>query len=253
MKPLRRFFALAPASLALACQHPGLPGLPSRTSPVPSTSDRQPITAAFVDVGAAPMHVAIARCEQIALATITGVVQSDGEALAPGDVLLVAGEGSLDVHGAGVAVIAAIREQPCNEGGEPRKRVVRASAATELTWAGGAMHAHLDLEKDASPYAYVGRLEGSAPVAEHAHVDTWEVLCALEAAGTFTLDGAARRLGSRTCVAVPPNVKHSWKPDEGTKLVAVQFYDPPGPEQRFKKLAQDPLARGSGADAGGPK
>jgi mannose-6-phosphate isomerase-like protein (cupin superfamily) len=249
MKPLRRFFALAFASAcqALACQHPDVP---ARTLPVPATSERQPIVATFVDVGPAPLDIAISRCEEIAIATMTGAVEAEGDALNPGDVLLVEGKGKLDLRGAGVAVIAAVRERPCKEGGEPRKRVVRASVASELTWAGGAMHAHLDLEKDASPYAYVGRLEGSAPVAEHAHADTWEVLCALEAAGTFTLDGAAQRLGSRTCVSVPPNVKHSWKPDEGTKLVAVQFYDPPGPEQRFKKLAQDQQEGGKAADAG---
>ena len=45
-------------------------------------------------------------------------------------------------------------------------------------------------------------------------------------------------------VPVPPGVKHSWKPDPGTKLVAVQFYSPPGPEQRFKALAA------AAADAG---
>jgi hypothetical protein len=36
---------------------------------------------------------------------------------------------------------------------------------------------------------------------------------------------------------VPPDTKHAWKPDPGSKLVAIQMYDPPGPEQRFVALA----------------
>ncbi len=112
---------------------------------------------------------------------------------------------------------------------------MHAADAPELTWANGAMHAHLDGEK--LPYAYVGRLEGTAPVAEHVHESSWEVLCAIEASGTFTVAGVAKRLGARTCVSVPPATKHSWTPDPGTKLVGVQFYDPPGPQSRFKALA----------------
>ena len=99
------------------------------------------------------------------------------------------------------------------------------------------MHAHLDLEKEISPEVYVGRLEGSAPVAEHDHASSWEVLCALEGSGTFTLDGIPSHIVGPTIVAVPPGRKHSWQPDPGTKLVAVQVYAPPGPEQRFKVLA----------------
>ena len=53
----------------------------------------------------------------------------------------------------------------------------------------------------------------------------------------FTLDGKEQRLGPHEIVRVPPGVKHSWKPDPGSKLVAVQMYAPPGPEQRFKALA----------------
>jgi len=119
----------------------------------------------------------------------------------------------------------------------PIKHLVRATAARDLTWAGGTMHAHLDLESDVSPELYVGRLEGTAPVAEHVHESSWEILCAVEAAGMLTLDGKPSRVGSRSIVADPPNTRHSWKPDDGSKLVAIQLYTPPGPEQRFKKLA----------------
>ena len=51
------------------------------------------------------------------------------------------------------------------------------------------MHAHLDVEKSVSPAAYLGRLRGTAPVAEHTHPDSWELICAIEASGTFRLSG----------------------------------------------------------------
>jgi mannose-6-phosphate isomerase-like protein (cupin superfamily) len=83
----------------------------------------------------------------------------------------------------------------------------------------------------------MGRIEGTAAVPEHDHGRSWEVLCAVEASGTLTIDGAPRRIAPKTCTKVLPGAKHSWKPDDGTKLVAVQFYTPPGPEQRFKAMA----------------
>ena len=101
------------------------------------------------------------------------------------------------------------------------------------------MHAHLDVEGEAAQLAYLGRLDGSAPVAEHVHESSWEVLCAVDAAGTFTLAGREERLAPRQIVVVPPNTKHSWRPDAGSNLVALQMYAPPGPEQRFRKLAAD--------------
>src|SRR5262249_14900617 len=119
------------------------------------------------------------------------------------------------------------------------KSVVRGSKTTDLVFAGGKMHARLDVESSLSPLAYFGRLDGTAPVAEHVHDGAWEILCPFEGAGIFTLAGAEARLGLRQIVMVPPGTKHAWKPDDGVKLVAFQMYTPPGPEQRFKKLAGD--------------
>jgi mannose-6-phosphate isomerase-like protein (cupin superfamily) len=162
-----------------------------------------------------------------------------GDALGVGDVeaFVAAQPTKVDVQGAGLAVVATTTV-PCET--PAGKRIVRATQAPELTFMGGAMHAHLDLDDRAlAPSAYLGRLSGTAPVAEHSHQGSWETLCAVEAAGTFTLAGRDQRLGPRTCVSVPPDVKHSWKPDPGSSLVAIQMYAPPGPEQRFKKLAAD--------------
>ena len=220
-------------------------------APLVHSSDAQPVVAVLTDVGATGTRVSAGACEEIVLADMTGALHAEGEDLAPGDVLLLEGEGEVGVIGSGVAVLAAVRERPCDARTERRKKVVRASTAPALSWAGGTMRARLDVEKETSPYAYVGRLEGTAPVAEHAHAGTWEVICALEAAGTFTLNGEPRRLSPRSCVSVPPDVRHSWTPDQGTRLVAVQIYDPPGPEQRFKKLAQDAKEpKNAAADAG---
>ena len=57
-------------------------------------------------------------------------------------------------------------------------------------------------------------------------------------AGTFTVNGVPHRLGAGEILAVPPGTRHSWQPDPGSTLVAVQIYDPPGPEQRFVGLAK---------------
>jgi hypothetical protein len=121
--------------------------------------------------------------------------------------------------------------------------VVKADASRDVSFMHGTMHARFDLDdRNVAPSFYFGHLSGTAAVPEHAHAGTWELLCAVEAAGTFTLAGTPSHLGARTCVTVPPDTKHSWQPDAGSTLSALQMYWPPGPEQRFKKLAADDLA-----------
>lgn len=213
---------------------------------VPSTN---PVTASFVDVTAKGAEYKFTACEQLTIALVKGKASALGQQLAAGDVLVTRAAGPFTLKGEGVAVVAIVQPPHC-EPGQVTKMVtkVAASAAPELTWAGGKMHAHLDLGTDVSPNAYTGRLDGTAAVAEHVHPDAWEILCAVEAAGTFTLDGKEQRLGPKQVVVVPPNAKHAWKPDEGSRLVAIQLYAPPGPEQRFKKLAEE-----YAADAGAKK
>jgi mannose-6-phosphate isomerase-like protein (cupin superfamily) len=99
------------------------------------------------------------------------------------------------------------------------------------------MAARLDVASKVSPELYLGRLEGTAPVSEHMHASSWEILAAVEANGVFSLEGTEGRLAARQVVVVPPGAKHAWKPEPGSKLVAVQMYSPPGPEQRFVALA----------------
>ena len=279
---MRRWSLLVVAAVVLSCKKeeevgtvvgPGLTveipdggsrtrtGTSTVTSTVASTSTGTdagqeapfgPVSAEFVELGASGFHTEHVACEQRIVALTKGKASVLGETLAPGDVLVTQGTGGYDVKGDGLLVFAIARPFVCepNQFTTINKHVFRAKAAPEVRWAGGKMLAHLDVEKDNAPFAYVGRLEGTAAVAEHAHDASWEVLCAVEASGTFTLDGKAQHLAGKTCVSVPPKAKHSWAPDAGSKLLAVQFYSPGGPEQRFRTLAAQEADGGVRADGG---
>lgn len=248
MRAWRALLAAAIASLASgACAQEKVgtvQGPPLLAAPV--ESDPRP-TLDFVDVGAAPPRsekITLRACEEVLVASVSGGVSVLGEELAQGDVLVAMGSGSLEVASAQpkarVAIARVVPKGPCGSSGPIAKHVAKAAAAKELTWAGGQMHANLDVETSVSPNAYMGRLRGTGKVAEHNHPDSWELLCAIDAAGTFTLGGEEKRLTSGQCVAVPPGVKHQWTPDPGSTLSAVQVYVPPGPEQRFRALAAPP-------------
>jgi mannose-6-phosphate isomerase-like protein (cupin superfamily) len=199
-------------------------------------SSEPPVEARFVDATTGPTSIALTACHQLLVTAVKGTVVAGGQTLSVGDVLATT-SGPVELRGDGVAVMATTAVTPC---GIPQ-RLVLASTAPDLAFMGGAMHARPDLDDRAIvPSVYFGRLSGTAGVAEHTHDKSWEILCAVEAAGTFTLAGQSQRLGPRTCVFVPPGAKHSWQPDPGSTLVAVQLYAPPGPEQRFKKLAAEP-------------
>jgi quercetin dioxygenase-like cupin family protein len=221
---------------------------------MPLTPNEPPVKAAFVD---APFKIEDAPCTRMLVAVVKGKVTAWNEVLSTGDVLVMLHPEAMDVKGTGVVVQAKV-ELPvdqCNVKARPAssKAVVRAIAAPKLEWAGGRMSANLDVGAKVSPEIYMGRLEGTAPVVEHTHPTSWEVLAGVEAAGTFTLDGKDQRLGPRQVVFVPPGARHAWKPDPGSKLVAIQMYSPPGPEQRFAALAaaeRDAGAAPSASDAG---
>jgi mannose-6-phosphate isomerase-like protein (cupin superfamily) len=235
-----------------------IPSSTSSSSPTPApklTAADSPVTAELLDIKPPSTSIPMRVCQTVAASFVHGDGIALGEVLKKGDVLVVQGAGgpsppSFEVKGTGQMVVARARLQSCEPGTSNTltKRVVRANAAPDLAWAGGKMHARLDLDDRAvAPTFYMGRLEGTAPVAEHAHTGSFEVLVAIEAAGTFVLDGKEQRLAPGNVVVVPPDTKHSWSPDPGSKLVAVQLYSPPGPEQRFKKLAAD-----AAGDAGAP-
>lgn len=211
-------------------------GGPSTAAVMAAALAEPPVKAKFVDT---PAKLDAGICQRTFVAVVKGKVTAMSEALGAGDVLVVESGEAFDATGAGTVVWAQTAFTPCPVRARPAttKTVIRASAAPKLEWAGGAMNAHLDVAPRVSPELYLGRLEGSAPVAEHSHAGSWEILAALDANGTFVLDGTEGHLGPRQIVLIPPGAKHAWKPESGSKLVAVQMYAPPGPEQRFVALA----------------
>ncbi|MBI5513642.1 MAG: cupin domain-containing protein [Deltaproteobacteria bacterium] len=122
-------------------------------------------------------------------------------------------------------------------------------ALADLSWAGGAFHARIAFGAPDARRASLELLIGSedAPVAEHDHPASWELLTALAAAGTLVLPasitvdgGVAPRevpVSDGQVVRVPPGVRHRWAPAGSRPLVAVQVYAPAGPEERFRTLA----------------
>lgn len=190
-------------------------------------------------------------CSLVFIAAAKGKVTLAKDVLQTGDVLIVKYPDPMyvDVEDLALQVIQPFLCQLDDKPG-PEVSFRRVSQAPELTWANGEMHAHLDVEADVSPSLYLGRLSGTAGVAEHVHATSIEILAAVEASGTFTLAGAARRLGPREIVKVPANTPHSWKPDPSSKLVALQLYLPPGPEQRFRAL--DAAGKDAGRDGATP-
>jgi mannose-6-phosphate isomerase-like protein (cupin superfamily) len=125
-------------------------------------------------------------------------------------------------------------------------QTVDLGAAKDLAWGSGAMHMRIGFEGDAQK-ASLGVLMASkdAPVAQHRHDMSWEILIALRAEGTArraetaaATETAPIHMTDGMVVAVPKGALHAWEPAGSKPLVAIQLYLPPGPEQRFKALAE---------------
>lgn len=122
------------------------------------------------------------------------------------------------------------------------------SASPDLAWANGTSHARIGFEKGRASFGILYASK-DAPVPQHQHDTSWEILAPL------TADGTARRASSAgggdmmeipitdgMVVAMPKATQHAWVPGGKKPLFAIQMYVPPGPEQRFKKLAADSAA-----------
>jgi mannose-6-phosphate isomerase-like protein (cupin superfamily) len=203
-------------------------------------ASKSPVLAVFVDLQPRGAPVKVRACEYVVLAIAKGHASVLGEELGVGDTAVFHGAGGFDVKGEGLGLLAAIHDETCT-GPSPDERmtkvVVKASRAPDLAWAGGKMHAHLDVQTELGRSAYVGRLEVGAAVPEHQHDGSWEVLATIEGKGTLTVAGKPIELAPRSVVAIPPATKHAFVPTDGAHLVAIQIYTPPGPEERFKALA----------------
>lgn len=266
----------AVASAIAACREPVIPEVPPVTSalatgvsgpthPAPAsdalsavgatvsssrrdaaTASEPPVSAKFVE---APGKIEAPICSRLIIAVVKGKVLAMGETLGVGDVLVITHPDPIKLDGTGSVVVARrdFATALCGVKARPPldKKIVRASTAADLRWRGGTMTARLDVGPELSPDVYLGRLAGTASVAEHAHPGSWEILAAVEAHGTFVVDGIEGPLGPGQIVIIPPGSKHAWRPDQGSKLVAIQMYSPPGPEQRF--VAQAAADQDAGA------
>ncbi len=118
-------------------------------------------------------------------------------------------------------------------------------AAKDLSWGGGAMHARIAFEGEGQR-ASLGLLMASkdAPVPEHRHDTSWEILAVLKAEGTLkkaddptSTETKPIPVADGQIMMVQKAFLHAWQPGGTKPLVGIQLYLPPGPEQRFKKLA----------------
>jgi mannose-6-phosphate isomerase-like protein (cupin superfamily) len=274
------FGALFTMGAIAACREAAEPEVPPLTtahpsetvSPLMSAKPMHSASMAVVDASASIVAPAVApppspivtflesgtkkietpTCTRTFITVAKGSAKVGTDSLGVGDVLVLAFAPPVDVQVSGVGGLGVVVQseiQVCavlsNPG--PVKTLIHAKDAPDLKWANGTMHAHLDVGAQTSPDLYFGRLEGTAPVAPHEHEHSGETIIAIEANGTFTFDGKESHLGPKQVLYVPRGIKHSWKPAPGSKLVAIQLYDPPGPEQRFVGLA----ARAA-TDAGPP-
>jgi mannose-6-phosphate isomerase-like protein (cupin superfamily) len=87
-------------------------------------------------------------------------------------------------------------------------------------------------------------MSASGVVVPHVHEKEWEHMAILEGEGDF-IQGSGE--GEHTLHAsggvifsVPPATRHQWQPAGSHAFLGIQVYTPPGPEQRFKKLAAAP-------------
>jgi quercetin dioxygenase-like cupin family protein len=114
----------------------------------------------------------------------------------------------------------------------------------DIAWAGGTFHARLGVEQGRASFGLLWAAAESV-VPPHRHPTSWEVIALLSADGEFSQASderseklAATAVTSGAQIAVPPGHKHAFASAGKQPLFAVQMYIPPGPEQRFKKLAQ---------------
>jgi mannose-6-phosphate isomerase-like protein (cupin superfamily) len=220
-------------------------------SPVARTpSSTHDATVAFIE-GSKKLEGPV--CSRLFVVAGKGTVKAGPDTLSTGDVLVLMHPEPIDVQVAPNAVaISVVKEFECTATPKPAvvKTIIRAKEAPELRWAGGAARAHLDVGTKVSPDLYLGRLEAATSVPEHDHPTSSETIVAIEGSGTFTVDGKENHLSPHQIVHVPKKTKHAYKPDPGSKLVAIQIYEPPGPEQRF--IAMAAAARDAGTEGGKP-
>lgn len=108
----------------------------------------------------------------------------------------------------------------------------------DLAWGGGAYHVRLGLEEPPASMEFL-YMSKNASIAEHVHDKEWEFLALLEGSGELVRKSSGKvAVNGATFAAVKPGEPHGFKATGDKPTWAVQMYWPPGPEQRFKKLAE---------------
>jgi hypothetical protein len=129
----------------------------------------------------------------------------------------------------------------------PIVQLVPINSLQVLSWGSGAFRARLAFEGPSSPRASLGVLVGAARagVAEHVHDNSYELLTPVSSDGMLRIPSTGdESLGHQSVVrpgdpqVIASGVRHAWVPAGTVPLIAVQAYAPPGPEQRFRTLAQ---------------
>ncbi len=121
----------------------------------------------------------------------------------------------------------------------PQPVVIFKKQTPPYSIAQGNGSATLLLEQDTiggATSAYAGWLElgPGASVPKHVHAGEEEFLYILSGTSEMLIAGQREVLGPGSVVHVPANTPHSATITSKTPMVAVQFYAPGGPEQRFK-------------------
>ncbi len=85
--------------------------------------------------------------------------------------------------------------------------------------------------------AYMGILTArpGTVVPPHRHPRESEYLLILEGGGTMKVAGSSYPVAPMTAIQIPANTEHSFATESKDAVVALQFYTPAGPEQRFKQ------------------
>jgi len=118
--------------------------------------------------------------------------------------------------------------------------------SADLAWANNSTHARIGFE-GAGHRAAVSVLIASpdAVVPRHKHPNSWELIALLKGGGTLKkgkkpgdTELTSKTLSAGKIVAIGKGIDHAFSASGKEPTVAIQFYAPPGPEQRFKELAK---------------
>lgn len=118
-------------------------------------------------------------------------------------------------------------------------RVDSFARAAHAAWGNGHYHAfilHGAEEPDMPTSLSLLWATRDSAVPPNVHDTEWEHLAILDGRGTMLIGEQRIPLGPGDVYHVPPGIEHGFKSAGKTELVAVQWFTPPGPEQRYFSL-----------------